>query len=206
MADMNRRNVLLGLGTAAAGSGIVFGSGAFTQIEADRDVSISIVDDDDGSGAVTLTPNPEVEGVNADGGSGSAELQIDDGDLLSNATIEYGDADFDNGGSVETDAFVIDVGDADLGGDDSVTVRAENQSGLDDFKLAVETTNFGSSTEITDVIATGSNGSSEGVFTVDSGQGGTNAELDVAAQFETVEDPTTVNGEITITVDRGPDE
>jgi len=202
MADMNRRNVLLGLGTAAAGSGIVFGSGAFTQIEADRDVSITIVDDDDGSGAVTLAPNAEVEGVNADGGAGSAELQIDDDDLLSNATIEYGDATFDNGGTVNTDAFVIDVGDAGLGTDDSVTVRADNQEGLDEFKLAVDPTDFGTND---DVIATGDSGSNERAFTVEAGAGGSNAELDVAAQFETIEDPTDVDGEITITVDRTDD-
>lgn len=45
--DMNRRNVLLGLGTAAAGSGAVFGSGAFSQVQADRDILIEIDSDAD---------------------------------------------------------------------------------------------------------------------------------------------------------------
>ena len=47
MADMNRRNVLLGLGTAAAGSGIVFGSGAFTTVEAERSFDVSVDTDAD---------------------------------------------------------------------------------------------------------------------------------------------------------------
>ena len=46
--DANRRTVLLGLGTAAAGSGVVFGSGAFTQLEAERDVNIEVVGQADG--------------------------------------------------------------------------------------------------------------------------------------------------------------
>ena len=52
---MNRRNVLLGLGTAAAGSGIVFGSGAFTQLEADREVDISVEGDPEGQLGLTAT-------------------------------------------------------------------------------------------------------------------------------------------------------
>ncbi len=43
--DMNRRKVLVGLGAAAAGTGVVFGTGAFTQVEAERDVEIDVADD-----------------------------------------------------------------------------------------------------------------------------------------------------------------
>lgn len=42
---MNRRNVLLGLGTIVAGGGAVLGSGAFSQVEADRTVTIDVAGD-----------------------------------------------------------------------------------------------------------------------------------------------------------------
>jgi hypothetical protein len=43
---MRRRNLLLGLGTAAGGAGAV-GSGAFTSVSAQRDVAVSVTDDAD---------------------------------------------------------------------------------------------------------------------------------------------------------------
>jgi hypothetical protein len=43
---MRRRNLLLGLGTAAGGAGAV-GSGAFTSVSAQRDVAVSVADDTD---------------------------------------------------------------------------------------------------------------------------------------------------------------
>lgn len=52
---MNRRNVLIGLGTVAAGGGAVFGSGAFSTVEADRTVSVATVGD--ASAILSLDPN-----------------------------------------------------------------------------------------------------------------------------------------------------
>ena len=49
---LTRRNALIGLGTVAAGAGVVGGSGAFTQVEAERTVNISTAGD--GSAALTL--------------------------------------------------------------------------------------------------------------------------------------------------------
>ena len=43
---MNRRNVLIGLGTVAAGGGAALGTGAFSQVEAGRTVSIATSGDD----------------------------------------------------------------------------------------------------------------------------------------------------------------
>ena len=37
---LTRRNALIGLGTAAAGAGVIGGTGAFTSVEADRSVSV----------------------------------------------------------------------------------------------------------------------------------------------------------------------
>lgn len=40
-----RRNAVIGMGTIAAGAGIIGGTGAFTQVEAERNVSVSTTDD-----------------------------------------------------------------------------------------------------------------------------------------------------------------
>jgi len=42
---MNRRTVLLALGAAAVVTGVVFGTGAFTQVEAERTANIAVADD-----------------------------------------------------------------------------------------------------------------------------------------------------------------
>ena len=93
MADMNRRNVLLGLGTAAAGSGIVFGSGAFTQLEADRDVTISV--EDDGSAQVGLTEGGvDTDAVDTDAGADDNEIAIVQSDINAGAQVRLGEGDF----------------------------------------------------------------------------------------------------------------
>ncbi|QWC18721.1 hypothetical protein [Halorubrum sp. 2020YC2] len=43
---MNRRQLLAGLGAAAAGGGAALGTGAFTSVEADRSVNVSVADED----------------------------------------------------------------------------------------------------------------------------------------------------------------
>jgi len=75
---MRRRSVLLGLGTAAAGSGIAFGSGAFTQVQASRDISIGVSTDE--NALVELKANPEIQSVfqNSEG-----ELAVDTSRLSS---------------------------------------------------------------------------------------------------------------------------
>ena len=113
MADMNRRNVLLGLGTAAAGSGIVFGSGAFNQIEADRSLDINV--DNDTGGLVEISSESQIVTVDenlaidsdeiADGTEGfntDAEVQIgaDSGGIVGSGAVEFdsnfNDSVFDN--------------------------------------------------------------------------------------------------------------
>jgi hypothetical protein len=49
---MNRRNVLIGLGTVAAGGGAALGTGAFSSVQADRQVSVETAGD--ASGFLTL--------------------------------------------------------------------------------------------------------------------------------------------------------
>lgn len=62
---LTRRNALIGLGTVAAGAGVIGGTGAFTSVDADRSVSISSTTD--GSANVQIVVN-EVEGLSDTGG------------------------------------------------------------------------------------------------------------------------------------------
>lgn len=82
--SMNRRSVLLGLGTAAAGSGVVFGSGAFTQTSADRDVDLAFADDDKAALALAeganSTDSDTEANVSKDGSAGAEKITIDIGE------------------------------------------------------------------------------------------------------------------------------
>ena len=115
MADMNRRNVLLGLGTAAAGSGIVFGSGAFTQVEAQRSIDISV--NNDSASAVSITPGAAPQGGFAtieEDNDGAIEFSLDDEAINTNATFTVGDDEEFNGSNLDAEpeeeqvAFVIE--------------------------------------------------------------------------------------------------
>ncbi|MFB1064760.1 hypothetical protein [Natrinema sp. H-ect4] len=54
---MNRRNVLVGLGTIVAGGGAALGTGAFSSVEAERTANISTVGDASGYLAIEAHPN-----------------------------------------------------------------------------------------------------------------------------------------------------
>jgi hypothetical protein len=71
---MKRRTLLAGLGASAAGSAILFGSGAFTQVEAERDLTIGV---DEDSNALLALEAGEVASVFSDSG----ELVIDTDEL-----------------------------------------------------------------------------------------------------------------------------
>jgi hypothetical protein len=45
--DMNRRNVLIGMGGLAVGGGALLGSGAFTSVSAERDVEVNVLVEND---------------------------------------------------------------------------------------------------------------------------------------------------------------
>ncbi|WP_226480721.1 hypothetical protein [Natrinema amylolyticum] len=71
---MNRRNVLVGLGTIVAGGGAALGTGAFSSVRADRTVTVNTAGDSSAYLGVSVTGNYAV-----DGGSGDA-VEIDLGD------------------------------------------------------------------------------------------------------------------------------
>ncbi|WP_164471685.1 hypothetical protein [Halosimplex salinum] len=75
---MNRRNVLIGIGTAAVGSGAALGSGALTQVEASRSLSITT----QGDGSAFLELNGQSSFVTTtSGANGEDIIQIDLGKL-----------------------------------------------------------------------------------------------------------------------------
>lgn len=70
--QLHRRAILVGIGTAAVGSGAVFGSGAFTQVQATRDLTIGV--DEDSTALLALEQNPNISAVFS---HGNGELAID---------------------------------------------------------------------------------------------------------------------------------
>jgi len=86
---MNRRMLLAGLCTAASGSGLVFGSGAFTQVNTARNVTVAV--DNDSDALIELTagdPSPVAENA-----SGELEISTENfgGAFNEDATVEIGD-------------------------------------------------------------------------------------------------------------------
>lgn len=62
--NFNRRFVLIALGTAAIATGLIFGSGAFTQVEAERAVNVNVADD--ANAFLAMQSTSDLSGTNAD--------------------------------------------------------------------------------------------------------------------------------------------
>ena len=122
MAKMNRSNVLLGSGTAAAGSGIVFGSGAFPQVEAERDLNIAV--DADSDALVELNAGEEIDTVEEDD---DGRLNIDS-DLIGDDSGFNVDAEIEIGSTDETD---FGVGDVDDGEDEAFNIQSSFDDDID---------------------------------------------------------------------------
>lgn len=78
---MQRRNFLIGVGTAAVGSSALVGSGAFTSTEAERVASVEVADDPDALLGIEPSESPDsAYAVLADDSRGRErlELRIDD--------------------------------------------------------------------------------------------------------------------------------
>ena len=140
MAKLNRRNVLLGLGTAAAGSGIVFGSGAFTQVEADRDITIDVANDSESEAIVQLDPNTDIDSV-FENNDGALEIDLNeatDSDAVNiDSTVTIGDFDDPDGGD---EAFVLTDNSGDSAEFEDVELIAELAvtDGEDDAQVEVK--------------------------------------------------------------------
>ncbi|WP_135822767.1 hypothetical protein [Halostella litorea] len=105
---MNRRNVLIGLGTAVVGGGAAFGSGAFSQVEADRTVSINTADDS--NALLQLSIDGNYSGLSNTGGD---QIQLDISSLNENAITTFDSAlTIRNAGSNEVNVKVSNMPDA----------------------------------------------------------------------------------------------
>ena len=69
---MNRRNVLVGLGTIVAGGGAALGTGAFSSVEADRTVNVNVA----GDSSAFLQFDPSVSGY-AENTEGTLQINLD---------------------------------------------------------------------------------------------------------------------------------
>ena len=122
MADMNRRNVLLGLGTAAAGSGIVFGSGAFTQVQADRELVVTVEDDSAAVLGIEVSDTGELVDNNPSDTDVAFEIDLDEdfGSVGVDSFLELdGDFTFINNAENENDEIEIELDELD---DDGSTI------------------------------------------------------------------------------------
>jgi hypothetical protein len=85
---LTRRNALIGLGTVAAGAGVIGGTGAFTSVQADRSVSVTTTGDSDAALQISpatdgATPSEGNLTVNADEYTNATGVNTLDGDTLS---------------------------------------------------------------------------------------------------------------------------
>ncbi|WP_440770952.1 hypothetical protein [Natronorubrum sp. DTA28] len=114
---MNRRNVLVGLGTIVAGGGAALGTGAFSSVSADREVDINVQGDSAGLLGLEIT-NDTLGGENEDD-----TIIFDLDDLNVDATTEFtGAFEISNNGS---SPFSVEIKDADSD-DDLIVTNADN--------------------------------------------------------------------------------
>jgi len=107
--DLNRRNVLVAVGTIAAGSGTALATGAFTNISADRTVTITTASDSEAVVSLFVDKEGEYTGLN-DGGSGDV-IELDFTELNQDAVTTFsGGLTIENNGS-QTVRIEIDSGD-----------------------------------------------------------------------------------------------
>ncbi|EMA00585.1 hypothetical protein SAMN05443574_1013 [Haloarcula vallismortis] len=124
---LNRRSVLLGLGTISATVGGAFGSGAFSSVEATRTVDLNTSDDSDALLGFEPNGDPnniiDTEDTSGDTATdgGDSVIKLQQKDLNQNATTKFNDAlkvvnrgDKDVGVSVDNTGNTSYIGDGKL--------------------------------------------------------------------------------------------
>jgi len=81
---LTRRNAIIGLGTIAAGAGVIGGSGAFDSVSADRSFEVSVTGDAAGLLGLTAT-NETIAGTETVDGNEIIYFQLDSDETNSNA-------------------------------------------------------------------------------------------------------------------------
>ncbi|WP_394298206.1 hypothetical protein [Haloterrigena turkmenica] len=88
---MNRRNVLVGLGTIVAGGGAALGTGAFSSVEATRTMTVGFNNDSAAELVLNPTSSYATTETNNDSSNGSSTLKLAFNDLNDNATTTFTD-------------------------------------------------------------------------------------------------------------------
>lgn len=102
---MNRRNVLVGLGTIVAGGGGALATGAFSSVDADRSVSIGVADDSNALLGIQAGSSEFVDSSN-----GIVSIDLSNVNIAATTTI--------------SDIFTIANNSGDAGGAQSIDVSA----------------------------------------------------------------------------------
>ncbi|QCS41133.1 hypothetical protein [Natrinema versiforme] len=107
---MNRRNVLVGLGTIVAGGGAALGTGAFSSVEANRTVSVTTSGDANALVAFNITSSL-LEGSE---GSDDEMIQFDLEDLNIGAITRFdGGFEITNNRETQSDTITLSIDDGD---------------------------------------------------------------------------------------------
>ena len=143
--SMNRRNVLVGLGTIVAGGGAALGTGAFSSVSADRTVGVSVADDSDALLSLDLTET--YNGISDGNESADNAIEISIDSLNENATTTFDSVlEISNGGSETVELSIENVPaaltfkydtDTDLESTDKELVP-EGESGDNSVELTIE--------------------------------------------------------------------
>lgn len=147
---MNRRNVLVGLGTIVAGGGAALGTGAFSSVQADRTVSLDVASDSSALLGISVTDAIAGSGEEATIDLSASNLDADG--LNIDATTVFEEAvtitnqgsddvtsisfDADTSGTAEIDSINFDLSD---GQDEPSTTALTTGNGLD-YDLEIVTT------------------------------------------------------------------
>lgn len=110
--QINRRNLFAALGTAAAGTAAVFGTGAFVQQQESREFIVSITNDEDEAVQLPISANNNLDTNNRVGleqnANGVDVLTVDATNIPTNSNVTIGDfSDTDNTDSLNAGAFTI---------------------------------------------------------------------------------------------------
>lgn len=107
---MNRRNVLVGLGTIVAGGGAALGTGAFSSVEANRSVSVTTAGDANALVGFNITSSL----LQGSEGADNEMIQFDLEDLNIGATTRFdGGFEITNNRETEGDTVTISIQDGD---------------------------------------------------------------------------------------------
>jgi len=148
--SMNRRNVLVGLGTIVAGGGAALGTGAFSSVSADRSVSITTAGDS--GGLLALDIDTSYAGISDNsasdsGTNGENTIQIDLESINDDAVTTFDNAlTIENNGSNPVDITIDDSGVSGVSFTPaSSTAQANDDSGdTDQVKATIEVDTTGS--------------------------------------------------------------